>query len=160
MPSNRSVVRTAARLGLGFAVLCFSLGMIELGLRPFFHPISKPWDFRVPHPSFGWSLEPGATYVYQRIGFRVAVSYNGRGWRDLPRTFEKPDGIFRVVVLGDSYMEGYSVELEEALHRQLEKRLVAARRRVEVINLASEALALSRSFWCSSRRGCASIPTW
>lgn len=125
----------AGRLALSVAALALTLGAMELALRPFYPPTSLPYEHRIPHPILGWSLEPNADFVYENIGFRIELSYNARGWRDLPRRFEKPEGVFRIVVLGDSFMEAYCVVLEEAFHLQLEKRLAAAGKRVEVLNL-------------------------
>ena len=80
-------------------------------------------------------LAAGANYVYRLPEESVPVSYNADGWRDRLRTKDKPKSTLRVVVLGDSYMEAYSVRFEEALSARLEKLLSAANRRVEVVNL-------------------------
>jgi hypothetical protein len=50
-------------------------------------------------------------------------------------TFDNPDGAFRVLVLGDSFMEGYSVELNESFHKRIEQFLREKGFDVEVINL-------------------------
>lgn len=66
-------------------------------------------------------------------GFDVRVRYNSLGMRDVEHAFEKPPGVFRILVLGDSFMEGKQVELEETFCRRLE-RILSAMREVEVVN--------------------------
>lgn len=92
-------------------------------------------DFRIPDPTYGWVLEPGASYVNGRADTVHSVTYNARGFRDVDHTLGKPDGRFRVLVLGDSFMEGYSVAHEDSFHRRLRARAAEAEWDIEVINL-------------------------
>jgi lysophospholipase L1-like esterase len=75
--------------------------------------------------------------VLDRVEFRTRVVTNALGFRDPRLPGPKPAGTVRVVVLGDSFTQGYGVEEEEAYPRRLE-RLLNQRRpgtRHEVINL-------------------------
>jgi hypothetical protein len=92
-------------------------------------------EFRVPHPRLGWVLQAGASYRNRMPGATSFVTYNSAGFRDVEHAAPIVDGRTRIVVLGDSFMEGYSVELEESFHRLLERRLDEAGRSVETINL-------------------------
>jgi lysophospholipase L1-like esterase len=92
------------------------------------------WEYRIPHPRFGWVLAPGASYVYRLAEDSVPVSYNAEGWRDLPHAKDKAEGVVRVLVLGDSFMEAFSVRFEDSLPARLEHLISPAGRRVEVIN--------------------------
>jgi hypothetical protein len=127
------------RLTRVVALLC-SLGVMLLAaefIARWIYPIGAETtaEYRVPHPRLGWVLAPGANYVYRLPEESVPVSYNADGWRDRLRTKNKPKGTARVLVLGDSYMEAYSVRFAEALSARLEKLLSAANRLVEVVNL-------------------------
>lgn len=124
------------KLTLILISLCLSLILLESALR-FFIPLDarKPPEFRVPHPVLGWALEPGASYQYQMPEDIVTVTYNSQGQHDLEHEVNKPDRVFRILILGDSFMEAYSVELEDAFHRRVEKLARAAGANVEVINL-------------------------
>jgi hypothetical protein len=95
----------------------------------------QPFEFRIPHPVFGWVLQPNASYRFNLPDGPVSVTYNAQGWRDVDHTFKKPDGVFRIVVLGDSFMEANTVELGQTFPRRVEEFALAAGLNVEVINL-------------------------
>ena len=113
--------RRAPRLWLLLAGLAVALLLAEAIVRFVRPPESgSSHRFRVPHPVLGWVLEPGASYLNQMGDGNTIVTYNSRGWRDREHDLEKPPGRFRIVVLGDSFMEGYSVELRESFQREFE----------------------------------------
>ncbi|MDQ2693571.1 MAG: hypothetical protein M3Y68_16155 [Chloroflexota bacterium] len=125
-----------ANLALTTASLCLSLVLAELVLRSVVPLDSRrPFEFRIPHPILGWVLQPNTTYLYKIPEGKVSVTYNSQGWRDIEHAVEKPDGVFRILVLGDSFMEANSVELEKTFHRQVEKLARETASQVEVINL-------------------------
>lgn len=67
--------------------------------------------------------------------FQQLVEINSYGMRDREHTVEKPEGVFRILVLGDSFMEALQVGFEESLPHLLETRLAQQwPRRVEVLN--------------------------
>ncbi len=90
-------------------------------------------SLRIPHPTRGWALAPGRSVLQSTRDYSVRVAINSKGLRDVEHDYEAAAGAFRIVVLGDSFMEAYQVTLEESFPRRLERRL--AERRVEVINL-------------------------
>lgn len=91
--------------------------------------------FRVPHPAFGWSLKKDVQYINRLPEELVTVAYNSRGFRDIEHARQGADDRSRIVVLGDSFMEGYSVNLQDSFSRVLEDRLSDQGRESEVINL-------------------------
>jgi len=67
----------------------------------------------------------------------VSKPRNSLGYRDLERAFEKPPGVRRLVVLGDSFTWGAGVDFDDAYPQRVERGL--SRRRggsFEVVNLA------------------------
>jgi len=48
---------------------------------------------------------------------------NSKGLRDYEHTYEKPEGTFRILVLGDSFIEAAQVPLNETLSKHLESLL-------------------------------------
>jgi lysophospholipase L1-like esterase len=53
----------------------------------------------------------------------VTVTINSRGWRDAEYSLEKPEGVIRILVVGDSVTFGYGVQLEEVFSKVLEREL-------------------------------------
>jgi hypothetical protein len=76
----------------------------------------------------GWSRKEGNAYV--RI--------NSAGLRDREHSMKKPDGVYRIAVLGDSYAEALQIDLRDTFWSLLERKLAECAfqpgKRVEVIN--------------------------
>jgi hypothetical protein len=102
--------------------LCLSFLAAEFVLRKT-RPVDtgKSYEFRIPHPVFGWVLQSGARYRNYLPEAAIEVAYNSEGWRDMEHSKEKPEGTMRILVLGDSFMEAYSVDLKDSFHTQAEK---------------------------------------
>ena len=94
---------------------------------------SKPGEYRTPHRTRGWALKPFYSGHLNTLDYSVILRTNAEGFRDVEHSLVADDGVFRVVVLGDSFMEAYQVPLQQSFSRQLEKRL--AEYSTEVINL-------------------------
>ena len=82
-------------------------------------PIDYAQEHRPPHPVLGWSLEPAAAYTTY-VPQAVRVRYNTDGWRDVGPATRNPSAAARVAVLGDSFIEAYSVDLEDSFTRRLD----------------------------------------
>ena len=118
------------------ASLCLTLIIAEFALRSVISPSSRrPFEFRIPHPVLGWALQPNTSLINEIPEGKVPVIYNSQGWRDREHAVEKPEGVFRILVLGDSFMEASSVKLDDTFHRRLEGYARAAGKNVEVINM-------------------------
>ena len=105
------------------------------------------------NPLYGWEHAPGASGWCQgcfegRVQWRMRGRFNSAGLRDerdIP--YERHEGIFRILVLGDSYTEGLQVDVPYT--RLLEQRLGAAApagRRFEVLNAAVAGWGTDNSF--------------
>lgn len=137
MSNSRNRPGTIALLALPLISLIGVAVLFEGVLRVIYPlDLGSSQDYRVPHPTLGWVLEPDVSYTNAAGALEVPVSYNSRGWRDFEHGAESAPGVERIVVLGDSFMEGYSVHMDDLFARQLEQRLAAAGRSVEVVNLA------------------------
>jgi lysophospholipase L1-like esterase len=117
--------------------LAFGVGLFECGLRLHHYGslqgFSGEHSLRMPHATRGWALVPDGTSFQRTRDYGVLVRTNALGQRDRPHAAEKAPGTFRIVVLGDSFMEAYQVPLEASLPYRLQERL--AGRGVEVLNL-------------------------
>lgn len=85
-------------------------------------------------PILGWGKVPGARVVYRRREYTVEVAINSRGLRDPERGYEMRAGTARVLALGDSFVEGYSVSMPLTVTQVLESSLARAGCPAEVIN--------------------------
>ena len=96
---------------------------------------------------------PNARYWHTSPEIKVQFRINSMGVRsDREYPFEKPQGIIRIVGLGDSFTQGYEVDLHETYLYRLEQMLKAQGLPVEVINLGvsghgnAEELLMLREF--------------
>lgn len=112
----------------------FSLVLLEAGVR-FLHLV--PDRFWEPDPDLGVRLVAGKRgwWTQEDREFVVPIQINAHGRRDVERDYEKPDGVLRVLVLGDSFVEAMHVPLEAVFFRRLEEHFAERlpQRRVEVI---------------------------
>lgn len=94
------------------------------------------YDFFQAHSDIGWVHIPNAVVLSSSEGeYAVTVRINSKGLRDVERAYEKPPDVWRVVLLGDSFVEGGHVELSQNLSILLQTCLTERLRRpVEVIN--------------------------
>ena len=116
--------------------ICFALGVAEIALRMFDHPLAKAHiDYSTwyrPSAYFGHELIPN----FDGLGpLGVPVKINSFGFRDDEHERLKPSGTIRVLGLGDSFTFGWGVQVEETFLKQLERGLqIRTARPVEVIN--------------------------
>jgi len=91
------------------------------------------WD---NHPALGRYHVPSASTWCKTPEFTAHSAINSLGLRDLERSYAKEPGVFRILVLGDSFVEAVQVPLETAFTRVLERLLSAQShgQRIEVIN--------------------------
>ncbi|MFM7735956.1 MAG: hypothetical protein ACKPBU_08255 [Alphaproteobacteria bacterium] len=123
-----------------------SMLVVLAGLEAVLHAIGYPRT-KTGHQRFfveydadrGWRNVPGATGLFSTDEYDVELQYNSRGIRGPEREQAKPDGVRRVVVLGDSFIEGYSVQREQRVSEVLEGLLSKAdpAHRWEVIALGT-----------------------
>ena len=109
---------------LGNLVLVFfstaiTLLIAELGLRLLapnlaIEPVtSNQYNFYRYDPVLGWSNIPDARGVFSRAEFSYELNINSLGLRGPGITLEKPAGIRRVAVLGDSFVWGIGAADDE-----------------------------------------------
>ncbi len=87
------------------------------------------------HPTLGHYHTPGFRGWVKTPQFTVPIVINPMGFRDPRQSYAKPPGTFRILALGDSYVEAQQVPLEQSVTALLEHRLTTSLGRpVEVIN--------------------------
>lgn len=86
---------------------------------------------------------------YKTAEYNVITHYNSLGFRDEEHQFEKPDGVYRIVVLGDSFTTGVQVEDQRTMISRLREMLGDRKidgRTIEIINLAFPGFATDHEY--------------
>lgn len=145
----RLLGRLATNTALVVLGLATALSLVELasrmGLARCWGKVAGVWE---PHPLFGSFHRPGLRGWGQgclnpsRIEWRSTIAIDAHGLHGRTHDYAKPAGTFRVLLLGDSFVEGFTVPTEDGIVARLEDRLAAAPLpgvRHEVLNGATAA---------------------
>lgn len=122
---------TSASTILCLVVLELALHWLVVG-RLIIAPLTPSLGLMEPHPVRGWTPRPGVDLFIHTIDYAVTAHTNRNGLYDLDYPYEKPPGVFRIVMLGDSFLSTEYVELTAGLPFLLEGELGP---HVDVINL-------------------------
>jgi SGNH hydrolase-like domain, acetyltransferase AlgX len=120
----------AAAVVVVTSALALALATAELTLRLFYPQPVGVWHQDPDGLAMHW---PGLeTYLPQ---FGVSVSFNSTGMRGGEHRLEKSAGVFRILLLGDSFMEALQVPYDVAFASLLERNLAEiSGRPIEVVN--------------------------
>ncbi len=130
--------RFFARFCLVFLAMAVTLGAVEVLVRIFWTKLSGtaviPLTLKIhrfsTNPVMGYELVPGSVSFEDNAWYRI----NKDGIRDRDYSRTKPNGTFRIAVLGDSVTFGLGLELEDTWPKQLERELQNTNPQVEAIN--------------------------
>ena len=131
----RNPAQITSRLILAAVATLVALVLAELICRlafPEWAPMSNDRKFWVYDPVLGWFHEPGEKGRFWHPDFDVQVKINQAGLRDDDYATEKTPGVFRILVLGDSFAWGFGVEKDEIFCERIEQRNTTT----ELINAA------------------------
>ncbi len=128
---KRALVRLALLLGSVF----LSALVLEVGVLLAFGEQVK-FPRHVVGSEFGLRInQPNSTYRHKSADVTVWFRINGQGMRaDRDFSYEKPEGVKRIVALGDSFTLGYEVDAEKTFSSILERELNDRGHAVEVLN--------------------------
>ena len=155
LPPKKHRLRAAARVLFG---TIWALFAAELFLRLFAQQPLMPRN--VSASDFGIRVNTPNTVYWQRTPeVTVQVRINGQGIRaDEEIPLEKPPGVKRIVVLGDSYGMGYEVDLKDAFTTQMANRLREAGEHVQIVNLSVSGYGNAEELLMLEHRGFAFHP--
>ncbi len=106
-----------------------------------------------PDPYIGTRHVPGGVFQYTTPDFSTTLRFNSLGFHDRDHAQSKPPGAFRIVVLGDSFMDALQVPYEETFAYHLERELTNRSVQAEVINLGVQNFGTSQEFFALQRYG-------
>lgn len=119
--------RLAGRLLTVLAGLAAGLLLVELLTRllppPYPQTEFNPNVLVTCDRTVGWRGLPGQSVEFATEGYAHSVSWNSAGFHDGEHAVEKPPGVYRVMVLGDSFLEALQVNEAESSHQLLEQLL-------------------------------------
>jgi lysophospholipase L1-like esterase len=134
------------RFALALASLTVFVLFVEAMLQFVVPTLFRPRFTRLDS-ELGWHHYPSVSHDESLEGHDYTLSYNAHGFRPPEHTWRKPAGTRRILVLGDSFVDGSEVDDRELFTWHLQECLGD----VEVINLgvygystAQELLALER----------------
>ena len=126
-----------------FVSLLGALLLLEGGVRLFklARPAENPgWFFKVPDPITGWGRMANSEgrWFNELYEFDTYIRYNSRELR-APESLDyaKPAGVYRVMVLGDSFVEALQVDLAQTFFQRFGEHLDGAGMDVEVIGVGA-----------------------
>jgi hypothetical protein len=112
---------------LALAAIAFALVTGEIAFRTFdltgVLPTSPHRLLTQYDPLLGWSKIPGKIGSHTTIEYSVTEHINSRGIRGPEYTHDKADDEFRILILGDSFAEGYTVEFDQLFSEIMERNL-------------------------------------
>ncbi len=119
-------------VSLVIALLVFEGGLRLVG----FAPTKSINEF---DPQLGWSKKKDTCVKRKTPEFKITFETNDEGLRDDKELKpEKPAGVFRVLLLGDSFVLGYTVDRKDLFVDELEGWWKSEERRIEVVNGGTE----------------------
>lgn len=129
---------TGSLLLLALSVLA-GVGLLELGARVLIsrRPVQTSGEQGVysrRDPVLGWRNRPLTSVRYRRRDYQTTVAINSLGFRDVEHPKRKEAGTTRVLAIGDSFIEAYTVELDESVTRRAEAIGRAQGCPIEVVN--------------------------
>ncbi|MCC6177739.1 MAG: SGNH/GDSL hydrolase family protein [Chloroflexi bacterium] len=128
----------ALRLVLVVLAFVFPLVGLEVALRVFGPFLPGNYDtgaYVRRHPILGHYHVPDFEGWIKTPRFTVRLDINPMGFRDPRQSYAKPPGTFRILALGDSYVEAAQVQADQMVTTRLEALLGAeSSQPVEVIN--------------------------
>lgn len=111
------------------------LFLSDKGTKPVVPTGTTQFDERL-----GWTKKPLSQGISDRTGYPIEYRINSKGLRDSETTYEKPDDIFRIVLIGDSFTFGWGVPIEKHFSTLLE----GYYKNVEIINMGVEAYGIDQ----------------
>ncbi len=139
-------------IALVFCSVLLVLLVCEAFLRIAGYEVVSFYSFSGFHqfdPELGWAQIPDHESGFKSSDFEVTSRSNAMGFRGDLYPLEKPEGVKRVVVLGDSYAWGWGVEQEEVFS-QVAERLSTD---TEWVNIGTSAFGTAQEYLLLKNRG-------
>jgi hypothetical protein len=123
------------------------LGLMEVLLRST-HALGARLSVSQPDSLIAWRYIPDREYWHGlENDHPITGRINSHGWRDRERTVSKPEGSYRIAVLGDSYVQALQVELDSTFLAIAERHWQHVEGRpVEVLNFGRSGMTQTEEY--------------
>ena len=105
-----------------FSVLVIFLFLLEILSLLFFQVSNDFWQY---DNDTGYTLIPNKEGRYISQDFSLDVEINSHGFRDIERDFDNSNHTYKILIIGDSFVEAMQVPLENSFSYILENKLKA-----------------------------------
>jgi len=96
--------------------------------------------------ALGWSFIPNTDIADISFEWKVRYHINEDGFREKSGIKEKTEGIYRILILGDSFTEGFGIRQNKRFSFLTESLLNKNNRKVEIINLGVRGYNLAQYY--------------
>ncbi len=126
------------------SVFLIALGFIEIILRTT-HLFGTKISWVQQDPVIVWRNIPGYSFWHNKENDHpITGKFNSHGWRDKEWTLNKNQNIFRIALLGDSFVEALQVESDKTFQYLTEKEINSKHEaKVEILNFAQSGFTQS-----------------
>lgn len=109
-------------------------------------PVEEGRQYLRYDPVLGWSKIPGARALFRRREYTTEVRVNSQGLRDVERSYTPPANALRLLAVGDSFVEAYTVPFESSVTQALERELQRQQCAAEVVNGGTQAYSTDQEY--------------
>lgn len=122
--------------------------LIMLFLAEIFLRLFYPQNLNITRldPDKVFEHKPGIASILKRQEFETHVQISSQGLRDRDYPLEKPLNITRIAMIGDSFVFGFGVELNESITKLVERKLNAGGKHTEVMNFGVSAYGTEQEY--------------
>jgi hypothetical protein len=116
------------RIFAGVLIATISVCLTLLALEILVRLLPPPYPTNAGHifacdNTVGWIGKPNFQGVVEEAVFRQEITFNALGMHDTEHTLEKPADIYRILMLGDSFLHAIQVDEAVTAHQILENQL-------------------------------------
>lgn len=130
-PKSKKRTRWLSNLAVLVVAVVITLIVLEFAVRLVYRRTNRIKENRhgetihIPDDKLTYTHRPNYEGEYINAEYEITIHTNSHGLRDQEYDYEKREGVFRILVLGDSFMAGMEVEEPDTMQAQLEALLNA-----------------------------------
>ena len=130
------------KVAVAVVAVLLVFGILEVAARVYAHVASQDRLIVIDNV-VGWKLSPNAHRRYDKETQPYFIAINSKGLRDVEHSYDKPAGVYRIVVIGDSFVFGAGgVEPSKRFADILQ----ASTKNTEVINMGVPAYGTDQEY--------------